>query len=62
MKRVNAPGLASKHARMGNEEIRVNIEPCWQQPPSSKIFRSLGAKGNKLLQHSAVDSRCLYRR
>lgn len=59
---VNAPGLASKHTHMRKEEIWVNIEPCWQQPPSSKIFRPLGAKGNKLLQHFAMDSRCLSRR
>lgn len=45
---VNAPGLACKNIRMGNEELWVNIEPCWQQPPSSKVFRSLGAKGNTL--------------
>lgn len=44
---VNAPGLASEQACMGNEEIWVHTELCWQQLTSSKIFRPLGARGKK---------------
>ena len=37
---VNAPGLACKHTRMGNEETQANTKSCWQQLISSKISRS----------------------
>lgn len=41
---------------------KQNIGPCWQQRTSSKIFKSLGARGSTFLEHFAMDSRCLYRR
>lgn len=41
---ANVPGLVCMHTLMGKGEIWINIETCWQQLTSSKIFRPLDAR------------------